>query len=214
MMRFLKLALIIGVILALNYWGSLLLGELADRMDLLVQRLGILVVLAALLLYVALLSLPFVPGVEIGWAVLMIFGTQGAVMVYVATVLALCISFFLGRRIPFGLIIRFLEWLRFNNARAFYLRIHPLSPEEKVHAIVRNAPARVIPFLVEHRYLAIAVAFNLPGNALIGGGGGIGMLAGMSSLFPFPRYLLTVSLAVAPIPLFILANGGIPLLHD
>ena len=82
-----------------------------------------------------------------------------------------------------------------------------------MRAIVGNAPARVIPFLAEHRYLAVAIAFNLPGNTLIGGGGGIGMLAGISSLFPFPRYLLTVSLAVAPVPLFILANGGIPLLH-
>jgi hypothetical protein len=104
--------------------------------------------------------------------------------------------------------------LRFTHAKTFYLRIHPLSPGEKIHAIVRNAPARVIPFLVEHRYLAIAVVFNLPGNALIGGGGGIGMLAGMSALFPFPRYLLTVSLAVAPVPPSILANEGIPLLHD
>lgn len=39
-------------------------------------------------------------------------------------------------------------------------------------------------------------------NILIGGGGGIALMAGMSRLFPLPVYLLTVICAVAPVPLF------------
>jgi hypothetical protein len=52
----------------------------------------------------------------------------------------------------------------------------------------------------------IALILNLPGNALVGGGGGIGMIVGVSRLFPFTRYFLLVSLAILPLPLLILCN--------
>jgi hypothetical protein len=57
--------------------------------------------------------------------------------------------------------------------------------------------------LVRHRYLALAFALNLPGNSLIGGGGGIALSAGMSGLYPMPAYLASVAVAVAPVPLLI-----------
>ena len=57
--------------------------------------------------------------------------------------------------------------------------------------------------------LMIAVTLNLPGNVLIGGGGGIGLIAGMSGLCPFPKYILCVSLAIAPLPILLLA-GKLP----
>jgi hypothetical protein len=66
-----------------------------------------------------------------------------------------------------------------------------------------KAPPGVLPFLLRHRFIALAVAINLPGNILIGGGGGIAMFAGMSGIFPFPMYLLTIVLAVAPVPLIL-----------
>jgi hypothetical protein len=44
---------------------------------------------------------------------------------------------------------------------------------------------------------------NIPGNIVIGGGGGIAMIAGLTGLYSFPRYLLTIAIAVAPIPLAI-----------
>jgi hypothetical protein len=45
----------------------------------------------------------------------------------------------------------------------------------------------------------IALVLNLPGNALIGGGGGIGLIAGMCRMFPFPKYVLLVSFAITPL---------------
>jgi hypothetical protein len=45
------------------------------------------------------------------------------------------------------------------------------------------------------------VLLNLPGNALLGGGGGIGLIIGMSRLIPFHKYLLLIAVAVAPVPL-------------
>ena len=38
-------------------------------------------------------------------------------------------------------------------------------------------------------------------------GGGIGLIAAMSRLYPFPKYLLLASLAITPLPLLFLAGG-------
>ena len=52
--------------------------------------------------------------------------------------------------------------------------------------------------------IRLAVLFNVPGNTIIGGGGGIGLIAGMSRLFPFPKFVLLVCLAITPVPLLFL----------
>ena len=52
---------------------------------------------ALLVLYTVLLVMPFVPGVEIGLALLLVFGAAMAWPVYGATVLALSIAFAAGR---------------------------------------------------------------------------------------------------------------------
>ena len=70
-----------------------------------------------------------------------------------------------------------------------------------------HAPRRLVPFSICHRYLAIAFAFNLPGNALIGGGGGIALLAGLSGLFSLSGYLIAVCIAVLPVPLAAVLGG-------
>lgn len=64
-----------------------------------------------------------------------------------------------------------------------------------------------LPFLLRHRYLVLALLFNFPGNAIIGDGGGIGLIAGMSRLFPFPKYLLLVCVAITPVPLLFLLRA-------
>jgi hypothetical protein len=38
-------------------------------------------------------------------------------------------------------------------------------------------------------------------------GGGIGLIAGMSRLFPFPKYLLLVCVAITPVPLLFLLRA-------
>jgi hypothetical protein len=82
-----------------------------------------------------------------------------------------------------------------------------LDPQEKLDRLVRAAPNRVVPFLLRHRYLALMVLLNVPGNSLIGGGGGIAFAAGLSRLFPFPLFLATVMVAVAPVPVLFLLAG-------
>ena len=54
------------------------------------------------------------------------------------------------------------------------------------------------------RYLGLALVFNLPGNSIFGGGGGIAMLSGASELFRWRAFLLTVMLATSPVPVLML----------
>ena len=56
-------------------------------------------------------------------------------------------------------------------------------------------------FVLKHRYLALAVLFNLPGNYFLGGGGGIALVCGASRCIPRKTFLLTVVLATSPVPL-------------
>ncbi len=58
-----------------------------------------------------------------------------------------------------------------------------------------------VPFPLNHRHIAIAVASNLAGNALIGRGGGIGLVAGMSKIIKFHAYIAVAAVAIAPLPL-------------
>jgi len=82
-----------------------------------------------------------------------------------------------------------------------------LGAEERFRFLARSTPSKIVPFLLRHRYLVLAVLFNVPGNAIIGGGGGIGLIAGMSRLFPFPKYVLLVCLAITPVPLLFLLRA-------
>jgi len=77
----------------------------------------------------------------------------------------------------------------------------PLDADARLRLLLARAPARVIPRLLRHPCLALALALNLPGNSLIGGGGGIALSAGISGLYPMRSYLATVAVAVAPVPL-------------
>jgi uncharacterized integral membrane protein len=47
---------------------------------------------------------------------------------------------------------------------------------------------------------------NLPGNSVLGGGGGIAALCGLSRQFYWWRYVLTLIVATAPIPLLVLVG--------
>jgi len=162
------------------------------------------VVLVCLVAYVLLLALPFVPGVEIGVALIMVLGPEVVPFVYVATISALLLSFVVGRLVPDCRLAR--AFAQFGLVRAARLveQLRPLDVDARVAHLLAAAPGRLTPFLLRHRYWAIAAAFNLPGNYLIGGGGGIALAAGMSRLVSFPGFLVTVAIGVAPVPITIL----------
>ena len=204
--RFLKISLIVGFLVLVNYGGSLVVEQINFQLWPEHEHLMITVLWIAIIVYVLWMALPFVPGIELGLALMIMLGTRGIVLVYLCTLLSLSLSFTIGRLIPLHGFARFLGWLHLHKAQDLVLQLEPLNSEEKLNFLLRSAPSKVIPFLLKHRYLTIAIALNLPGNALIGGGGGIGLITGMSRLYPFPKYILLVSLAITPLPILLLAG--------
>jgi hypothetical protein len=206
---FFKILLIVGLLALLNYGGSRVIEQINFQLWPEHENLMITVLWFSVAAYVIWMAMPFVPGIELGLALMVLLGPMGVVLVYLCTLLSLSLSFAIGRLIPLKPFSRFLGWLHLCKAQNLVLQLEPLNSEERLDLLLRTAPSRVIPFLLKHRYLMIAVILNLPGNALIGGGGGIGLIAGMSRLYPFPKYILFVGLAITPLPILFLA-GKLP----
>lgn len=157
--------------------------------------------------YVGLLAVPFVPGAEIGIAMLTAFGAAIAPLIYSATVLAMLLAYALGRMVPVTVLARLLSFLRMRRAADLISRSSSLTQEERVAFLLEGAPPGMIALALRHRYVALALSVNVPGNAVIGGGGGIMMLAGMSGIFaPIPT-ALSVMIAVSPVPVAVMLAG-------
>ncbi len=201
--------MIYGGLLAGGHWGSgwlidfvgMDLGTGAQSQDLQVMVVGIVV-------YTALMAIPFVPGMEISLGLLALFGPRVAMAVFVATVAALCLSCLIGKILPVSLLATLFGSLGLQRAKGLVQSLEPLSAELRLATLIDHAPKRIVPMLLKHRYIAIIVALNVPGNAIIGGGGGIALLAGMSGLFTMPRFFASVSLAALPVPLFVMLTGS------
>lgn len=141
-------------------------------------------------LYVLALSLPFVPGVELGVLLMCIFGKPGIVFVYFATVAGLSLAFFAGRRLPRGWLISTME------------RIGIDFPFEGEFDFIKGLRSnRLLTFFAKYRYPTIGILLNTPGNYLIGGGGAIALICGLSRNISWMWFFLTIILFVAPVPL-------------
>ena len=162
-----------------------------------------LIILGSFALFIFLMAMPFMPGIEIGLALMLFLGGKGVLWVYLCTLVALSGSFFIGRKIPPRHFAKILDWLYLRKARDLVLQMEPLGAKERVSLLNAKAPSKIAPFLLNHRYLTIALLLNLPGNALLGGGGGIGLVAGMSRIISFPRYFLVLAVAISPVPISI-----------
>ncbi len=204
----LKLALLVALLIAAKYAGDLLLERLKPE-NLSPGAAPALrgLVMVTVATYIVLMMLPFVPGAEIGVAMMMMFGPKIAPLVYASTVLALALSFMVGRLVPHDAVIGLFEVLHLRRAAALLRTIGPMDTDERIRFMLRGRSSRIVPFLLRHRYIALIVLINLPGNALIGGGGGIPLISGFSRIFSFPGFLLAVALAVAPVPLTVMLAG-------
>jgi hypothetical protein len=158
-------------------------------------------------LYIVFLALPFVPGIEISVALFAAFGKEVALVIYLASIVSLLISYSVGRLYSVRAITSFFRFLKLDDAAEFCKRLEPLSSQQRLAFLVTNAPTHLVPFLIKYRYVALAVALNIPGNAIIGGGGGIAMVAGLSGLFRVLPFIVTIALAVVPIPLAFFVMG-------
>ncbi len=159
-------------------------------------------------LYTVLLSIPFVPGAEIGVALMAMLGPRIALLIYLCTLAGLSLSFVLGRLIPLKAVIHLTKELKLDRTCQLLEDIEPLDKKERLNLLIGRAPKRLLPLLLRYRYLALAAALNIPGNYLIGGGGGIALFAGVSRLFSVTGFFITIILAVAPVPFAVMIFGA------
>ena len=151
-------------------------------------------------LYVLLLSLPFVPGVELGVLLMCVFGKEGIVFVYFGTVAGLSLAFLMGRMLPHQWVISSLQKLGLaGTTERRFDDIDGMLANFSLHQNLGHRP--FLSFLTKFRYPAIGILFNMPGNYLIGGGGGISLACGISRKISWKWFLLTTAVAVSPVPL-------------
>ena len=156
---------------------------------------------AAVVVYIGVMAVPFVPAAEIGFTLLLLFGAEVALLVYLSTVLALMLPYLIGRAVPPDLCARALGFFGLRRASDLAQQLAALDTNARLELLLAQAPARFVPTLLRHRYLALAVALNLPGNTLLGGGAGIALCAGICRLYPSHGFVVAVAIAVAPMPI-------------
>ncbi|MCH7692516.1 MAG: hypothetical protein IID50_03630, partial [Proteobacteria bacterium] len=181
--------------------------ELQDVLTSSGYEIGIFALAMSCIAYLLLLALPFVPGVELGLLIMVFFGRDGVIAAYLATIGGLCLAYAAAWSLPNQMTSRWVTRLGLSDAAE--------DPGAAINGMVANAKVagrlagKFRSFLLNHRYLTLAACLNLPGNSALGGGGGIAFLCGLSGQFHWRRFILTVVLATAPIPLLVL-TGLVP----
>lgn len=200
-----RIAVRIAVILALAYGAHLLMGWTLTRLNALPPGESSLMLTSLMMMvlvaYALLIAIPFVPGVEIGLSLLLMQGPPIALPVYLASVGGLLLAYFVGRLVPSASTCRVLMDLRLRSAAALVGQVSSLPPNARLDLLADRLPKWLGPRLILWRYPVLALLINLPGNAIIGGGGGISMIAGISRLYAPIATVVTVFLAVLPVPL-------------
>lgn len=185
--RYIMLALWLAIIIAAH--NIIYIDGLTREETLLAMHLGegLNSLILITLVYALLLAIPFVPGLEFGIIIMLLFGVHGVVAAYIATVAGLTLSFLIGVNLS-----------RSPKSRAIMERWFSWN---KIDLILSTRWANKI---LKYRYLLLGVLLNLPGNTLLGGGGGISLISGLSGRYKARGFILTVLISVSPLPLLIL----------
>lgn len=162
------------------------------------------------LVYMLASAIPFVPGAEIGLGLIAVFGARSALLVYGCMIAALSLSYLIGRLVPARWLAAAFRTLRLHKPAALVHELAELPPAACEARLLSQTSNRFLLALLGYRYVALALAINLPGNTVLGGGGGLALFAGMSRLFSPLAFLITLLIAVAPIPLTVVMMGYQP----
>lgn len=156
------------------------------------------------LAYTLLLAIPGVPGLEVGLVMMVVFGEIGIIAVWVCTVLGLNLTYFVGRRIPRE---KLKSWLAPKDVPEHELPSFAVGQADTFTLVLeRNKLGRKVlkwtgPPGGWRRYALVGFLLNMPGNFIIGGGGGIALFCGTSDDIKWRPFVLTTALAAMPIPL-------------
>ena len=199
-----RLAVVVVVVVVVRWiLGQLMPEDAAAALSGDGMMIGLLVV--TLVAYAVLMAVPFVPGVEIGLSLLLFGGPSVAPLVYLATVIGLILAFAVGRSLSYDWLHAFFADLRLLRMCRLLEDLKPLSQDERLALLQDKIPRWATPIATKGRYVMLALLLVLPGNAVIGGGGGICLLAGVTRLYAWPGLLVTIALADLPIPLAVWA---------
>ena len=191
-----------GVLIGMGWFlGDALRGVVVPEVRPMNEPMIHRMVMSALAAYVVTAAIPFVPGAEIGFGLLVAFGGKAAPVVYAGMVGALVLSYSVARLVPAAMLVPALNGMGLERAAALARRIDATPKAERLDLLAGHLPERLSRTALSNRYLLLALLINTPGNSLLGGGGGLAFAAGLSRLYAFVPFVLTVVLAVCPIPL-------------
>lgn len=145
------------------------------------------------LVYALLLAIPFVPGVELGWLIIGVFGKAGILASWLSTIAGLSLSFLLAGKLRHTTILQRLEQARDRL----------LATDAEALPWMRRALRYGVCFYVQHPYVFAFITLNLPGNWVIGGGGGISAMTGLVPGIRYWRFVLTIAVATGIVPLLL-----------
>ena len=199
-------AFAIGII-ALHYVLSWAMNLVSDMNSISggMTMAGILAV--SLLVYAILIAIPFMPGIEVGIALLLLQGSTIAPFVYIATVVGLMTAYLIGRTVPMTWLHKFFCDFGLERVCAYLDKIENMPAHERLETQRAHLPKWLGKLTTDYRYVSIGVLLNVPGTFAIGGGGGILMAAGFSRLFNSWFVFLTLLLATLPVPLIVWTMG-------
>ena len=125
----LKLCLFVLIVVSANHFSSYVVEalelEIRPSNEDFVHRMTMLAATA----YAILIAVPFVPGVEIGLALIAMLGPRIVFLVYVCTVIGLCAAFAVGRIASLNWLAGLLEGLGLTKGGALVRRIEPMGQD-------------------------------------------------------------------------------------
>jgi hypothetical protein len=150
-----------------------------------------------------------VPGIEVGIALLLLQGAAIAPFVYIATVLGLLLAFTVGQHVPLTALRGLFRDLRMARVCKLLDEVAAATPAERLSALENRLPEWLARITTRYRYVMIGMLINMPGTFVLGGGGGILMLSGMTGLFRRAPMLATMMIATAPVPFAVWTFGTV-----
>jgi hypothetical protein len=195
---FLTLIVWVALIVSGHALTHLGLDRAENILDAMQASVGLTGLALLAVVYAVFLAMPFVAGVEIGLLIMAMFGLSGVVVAYCGTLLGLSLAFWAGRILPGAFIGNGLRKLNFVNDVS--------DLDEFLQRSISGAGrlSSLWATLFRNRYLTIAVLLNCPGNAVVGGGGGLALLSGTSKDVSWLRFLAMITIATSPVPILVL----------
>lgn len=193
----------VGALIAISglaFWGMNLLFSWAASQG---NTLGLPLRLAVLAVYALLICVPFLPSFHLSLAFMILQGPDQIWWIFWATVVGFLLPFVAGNRIPHRHLVHIFNDLHMYRIAKLVKDTHAIPRDQRSELITQMAPKWIKPLVNKWRYLAIAIALNVPGNVIIGGAGGILMVAGLSRLFAPAAILVTIIVCLCPIPILI-----------